>query len=129
MNKKTCLAMTLLLYFCLVSAATAQIRPGSFSLSGMLGGYTFDGRQHLETRPVIGIRGGYNFTRYLGFEALADYAFTEGTRVGGDAHMFRYGGELLLHLLPDNRLVPYLAAGYGGITLDRERQDDDPRYV
>lgn len=106
----------------LVSTAAAEgIRPESFTLSGIIGGYSFDGTQHLETRPVIGIRGGYNFTRYLGAEALFDFVPTESTRAGlGDANLFRYGGDLLLHFLPDNKLVPYLAAGYSGITIDRD---------
>ena len=116
--------MVLLFLLVIASTATAGgIRPESFTLSGILGGYSFDGTQHLETRPVIGIRGGYNFTKYFGVEALFDFVTTESTRSGlGDAHMYRYGGDLLLHLLPDSNLVPYLAAGYSGITLDRDNQ-------
>ncbi|BCS54850.1 OmpA family protein [Geobacter sp. SVR] len=129
MNKISHLLTTLLLVLCFASAALAEIRPGSFTLSGILGGYTFDGRQHLETRPVIGLRGGYNFTKYLGFEALFDYVPTEGTTDAGDTNVFRYGGEMLLHLLPDNRLVPYLAAGYGGITLDRDNGGSTTRGI
>jgi OOP family OmpA-OmpF porin len=111
-----------LFIFLIASPAVADgIRPDSFTLSGIVGGYSFDGRQHLETRPVVGIRGGYNFTKYFGVEALFDFVRTEGTRAGnGDANLYRYGGDLLLNLLPDNRLVPYLAAGYGGITVDRD---------
>jgi OmpA-OmpF porin, OOP family len=49
---------------------------------------------------------------------------TSGNTAGqGDAQAYHYGGDLLLHLLPDNNLVPYLAAGYGGITLDRDNQE------
>jgi OOP family OmpA-OmpF porin len=114
-------------FFLFVIASTAAaggVRPDSFTLSGIVGGYTFDGKQHLETGPVIGVRGGYNFTKYFGAEALFDYVPTESTRAGlGDADVYRYGGELLLHLLPDNNLVPYLAAGYGAITIDRDNQN------
>ena len=105
------------------TAAAGGIRPDSFTLSGIVGGYCFDGKQHQETRPVIGLRGGYNFNKYFGFEALFDFVPMESTRADiGDADAYRYGGDLLLHLLPDNNLVPYLAAGYGGITIDRENQ-------
>ena len=76
----------------------------------------------METRPVVGLRGGYNFTKHVGVEALFDYVPTTGTRGGGDAHLYRYGADALLHLLPDSKLVPYLAAGYGGISLDQENQ-------
>ncbi|SNB46166.1 OmpA family protein [Geobacter sp. DSM 9736] len=103
-------------------AGAAGICSDCFTFSGMVGGYSFDGEQHLETRPVVGVRGGYNFNRYLGAEVLFDYARTESTRAAGDANAFRYGGELLLHLLPDARMVPYVAAGYGATSVDYNRQ-------
>ena len=113
-----------LLSLVLVSTAAAEgIRANSFTLSGIVGGYSFDGEQHLETGPVFGVRGGYNFTKYFGAEALFDFVPTESTRAGlGDANLYRYGGDLLLHFLPDNKLVPYIAAGYSGITLDRDNR-------
>lgn len=113
--------LVVLLFLCTVAspAVAAGIRADSVTLSGIVGGYTFDGKQHLETRPVIGLRAGYNFTKYFGVEALFDYVPTKSTLTGsGDINVYRYGGDLLLHLLPDNRLVPYLAAGYGGMTID-----------
>ncbi len=117
--------------FLLVIASTAVaggIKPDTFTLSGIVGGYTFDGKQHLETMPVVGIRGGYNFTKYIGFEALFDFVTTKSTRAGlGDANLYRYGGDLLLHLFPDNNLVPYLAAGYGGMSVDHEKRTDFTR--
>lgn len=116
------LMVPLFLFVVASTAMAAGIQPDSFTLSGIVGGYSYDGKQHLETRPVVGIRGGYNFTRYVGVEALFDYVRTEGTLASDDTNMYRYGGDVLLHLLPDSDLVPYLAAGYGGITLDRENQ-------
>lgn len=116
------LMVPLFLFVVASTAMAAGIQPDSFTLSGIVGGYSYDGKQHLETRPVVGIRGGYNFTRYVGVEALFDYVRTEGTRTSDDTNMYRYGGDVLLHLLPDSDLVPYLAAGYSGITLDRENQ-------
>lgn len=124
MKRITHYLVVLLFLFVIVSPAAAEgIRADSFSLSGIVGGYTFDGVQHLETRPVVGIRAGYNLTRYWGVEALFDYVPTESTKAGlGDANVYRYGGDLLLHLLPDNKLVPFIAAGYGGMTIDRDNQ-------
>jgi OOP family OmpA-OmpF porin len=52
------------------TVAEAGVRPGSFTVSIMGDGYSFDGKQHLQTMPVIGLRSGYNFTRLLGIEAL-----------------------------------------------------------
>jgi OOP family OmpA-OmpF porin len=117
------LIVHLFLFVTASTAAAGGIRPESFTLSGIAGGYSFDGKQHLETGPIVGIRGGYNFTKHFGVEALFDFVPTESTRAGlGDAQAYRYGGDLLLHLLPDNNLVPYLAAGYGGITVVRDNQ-------
>lgn len=114
--------------FLIVLAATATaggIQPNSFTLSGIVGGYSFDSEQHLETRPVIGFRGGYNFSKNFAVEALFDYVATESTKTDlGDADLYRYGGDLLWHFLPDNKLVPYLAAGYAGITVDRDDQQN-----
>ncbi len=131
MKKNLHYLMVLFFLFAITSTAVAEgIQPDSFTLSGIVGGYTFDGKQHLETRPVVGIRGGYNFTKYFGVEALFDFVPTEGTTPGlGNARVYHYGGDLLLNLLPDNKLVPYLAAGYGGITIDRDNQDTFTRGV
>ncbi len=108
--------------FLLASAAVAGAanKAETFSLTPFLGGYTFDGKQHLETAPVLGIRGGYNFTERFGAEAVFDYARTEGTRVDRDYDLFNYHLDLLYHLFPANRAVPFLMAGYGGLTIDPE---------
>jgi len=105
------------------TAAFGAVKEGQFSISPVVGGYTFDHRQDLETSPVYGLRGGYNFTKNFGIEALFDYANTEQKKNGkglqGDGiSMYRYGGELLYHMWPDNKLVPYLAAGYAGLNFN-----------
>ena len=115
-NRMLLAAGTLLLSVGTVSAA--GVEPGAFYLSPIVGGYTFDGKQHLETQPVGGIRAGYNFTKHLGAEALFDYTRTEGTRSSTKTDFYRYGADALLHIFPDNRLVPYIAAGYSGMSLD-----------
>jgi len=97
------------------SSAYAGVKEGDFSISPVIGGYTFDGKQHLETNPVYGIRGGYNFTKHFGVEALFDYAYTESTKSRGKADLYRYGGDLLYHFVPDNKLVPYVAAGFSTV--------------
>lgn len=114
MNKK----MIALVAGSLLVAATSALaanKAETFSVSPMVSGITFDGKQHLQTAPVYGMRAGYNFTKRLGIEALFDYANTKSTLGAGKVDMFRYGGEFLYHMLPDNKFVPYLAAGYGGL--------------
>ena len=113
----------------IVSATTAfgAVKEGQFSVSPVIGGYTFDGRQDLDTNMVYGIRAGYNFTKRFGIEALFDYVRTNP----GNVNTYRYGGELLYHVWPDKVVVPYLAVGVAGISFDgndsRNRFDGNDR--
>lgn len=115
-----------LMHTCILSAASVLMAlPASaggvkegFTLSPLVGGYSFDGKQHLETMPIGGLRLGYNFTKYVGAEAGIDGGRTEGTKGLPKTNVFRYGADLLFHLFPDSTVVPYLAAGYGAITFD-----------
>ncbi|MBU5615330.1 OmpA family protein [Geomonas azotofigens] len=92
----------------------ASNRVGTFSMSPIVGGVSFDGEQHLETAPVFGLRAGYNFTRNLEAEALVDYAKTRGTLVDSNTDFIRYGADLLWNFRPDEKFVPNIAAGYAG---------------
>jgi len=93
-------------------------RAGAFSVSPFVGGYTFDGEQHLETAPVYGLRLGYDLTKNLGIEAVGDYLSTEKSSHGDrSVNAVSYRLDLLYNFLADGPLVPYLAAGGGGITI------------
>lgn len=96
----------------LAATVSAGNKAETFSISPTIGGITFDGKQHLETAPFYGVRAGYNFTNAFGVEAFFDYANTNSTLTNGNVDFYRAGGELLYHFFPDNRLVPYVAAGY-----------------
>jgi len=109
------------------SLASAANREGQFSVSPVIGGYSYDGRQHLDTSLVYGLRAGYNFTKNFGVEALFDFVSTEPTKSKNNVDMYRYGGELLYHFFPDNTFVPYVAAGYSGLHFDAKDIDGKPR--
>jgi len=99
------------------TVARAEVKPCTLSITPFIGGYTFDGTEHRKTMPVYGIRAGFDFTKYFGIEGLFDYAVTETTlHLDNDRHtdMYRYGADALFYLMPDQRLVPYAAAGFGG---------------
>jgi len=102
----------------LASTASAGVQQGQFSLSPVVGGYTYEGQQHLGTNLVFGGRAGYNITKNLGVEGLFDYVNPELTGGKKDITMYRYGGELLYHFMPDNNFVPYIAAGFAGLKFD-----------
>lgn len=103
------------------STASAGIKQGEFSVSPIVGGYTFDGdsQSGLDTTLVFGGRLGYMFTKHFGIEGLFDYVNPELTNSKlKDVQMYRYGGELLYHFMPDKFFVPYVAAGFAGINFD-----------
>ena len=114
------------LLLALLTAAHAGVTAESFSVSPFVGGYSFLGREHLETAPVFGVRAGYNFTKNFGTEAVFDYARTEDSDLNrGDLSNYNYHLDALYHFMPSGPLVPYLAAGYGGQT--RESHFDGER--
>ena len=115
--------------FLLISstAASGAVKEGSFSVSPLIGGYLYDGGQHVDgsLSLVLGARAGYNLTKNIGVEALYDYAIRRDTSAGPfrEIAINRYGGDALYHFFPDSTLVPYLAAGYSGINFSSNYQD------
>ncbi len=102
------------------TAAFGAVKEGSFSVTPLIGGYIFDGGTYLDPTLVLGIRGGYNFSKHIGIEALYDYATPTDGKYGPlkDISMHRFGGQALYHFFPDSVFVPYLAAGYSGVKFD-----------
>ena len=82
MRKSLLLAMAGIL--AIASVASAANKEGQFSVSPVIGGYTYEGKQHLDTSLIYGLRGGYNFTKNFGVEALFDYVNTEPTTSKND---------------------------------------------
>lgn len=93
-------------------------RAGAFSVSPFIGGYTFDGAQHLETRPAYGLRLGYDVTKNFGVEGVFSYIPTESTRGFGSQNTITYHLDLLYNFQNESKLVPYLAIGGGGMNID-----------
>lgn len=141
--KKGLFCTAFLLFILLTTTCFAGERAGAFSLSPFVGGYTFDGAQHLKTGPVSGLRLGYDLTKNWGIEGVINYLATEGTHEGAtpapltppptpppfregyiasgasagqSVNALSYGLDLLYNFMPESRFVPYLAVGGGGIT-------------
>jgi OOP family OmpA-OmpF porin len=96
---------------------------GTFSLTPMIGGYVFDGRQDLDNAPVYSIGFGYNYTETLSVESVLQYIDTESDRTEDDVdgYIFRFDG--LYHFMTEERLVPYAAAGLGLISINGDARD------
>ncbi|HEY3307157.1 MAG TPA: OmpA family protein [Desulfuromonadaceae bacterium] len=116
MKKLTALILSSAALCIMAAPAVAGEREGAFSISPFVGGYTFDGVQHLETAPVFGLRLGYDLTKNWGVEAVGDYLATDGTRSERSINALSYRLDILYNFMPDGPLVPYLAVGGGGIT-------------
>ena len=116
MKKLVALLLTIAALCVMASPAGAGERAGAFSLSPFIGGYTFDGVEHLKTSPVYGLRLGYDLTKNWGVEAVGDYLATEQTIGDKSFNALSYRLDLLFNIMPDGPLVPYLAIGGGGIT-------------
>lgn len=120
----------LLVAACVVAlplSARAEIREGSIEVSPFVGYNFFENDQNLKDEPVFGGRFGYNFTKHLGIEAVMEFigsgvddqAIT-GAREGQyrgpvhDVDLTFYHIDAVYHFMPDNRLTPFVVAGFGG---------------
>jgi OOP family OmpA-OmpF porin len=120
--KKMVVDITVLLVLLLTSAAMAEVKAGSVSITPYIGGYLFEGNQDLKHAPVFGLRGGYNFTKHLGLEGYFHYVKSEFKDLPGnpDMKVFGFGIDGLYHFMPESRLVPFLAAGVSNSHYDPE---------
>ena len=117
MRRKLLTLLSGLLLLGATTVAHAEIKAGSFGITPFIGGFTFDGVQHLKTMPMVGMRAGYNFTENFGIEGVFNYLRTEYTHAPKpDTDFYNYRGELLYHFMPESKFVPFLAAGYGAQT-------------
>jgi OOP family OmpA-OmpF porin len=114
---KKIMGVVMILLAVIVTAGHAQVREGSFSVTPFIGGYIFEGNEDLKNDPVYGLRAGYNLTKNWGFEGFFNHVATENKVVAGnpDVKVYGYGIEGLYHFMPESRLVPFVAAGIGGM--------------
>jgi OOP family OmpA-OmpF porin len=118
MVKKLAASLMTFAALCIMAAPVAAgERAGALSLSPFVGGYTFDGVEHLRSAPVYGLRIGYDLTKNWEVEIVGDYQATKRTQgTHSSINALSYRLDILYNLMPDGPLVPYLAIGGGGIT-------------
>lgn len=108
-------------------AEAAKRSKGDFSISPMVGGFSFDSSKQLADDLTVSLGLGYNISDSWSTEFVLNYFNTEGqgTQRGTDVDGYAYRFDTLYHFLPHSNLVPYLAGGIGGITLDREHRGSE----
>jgi OOP family OmpA-OmpF porin len=92
----------------------------------MLGGYVFEGDQDLDDDLTYSLGLGYNLTDSWSTEFVLNYFNTDyenGRSYDVDGLLYRL--DALYHFMPQSSLVPYLAGGIGGITVDPDRGDSE----
>lgn len=122
------LAVVLAVVLGITSGAAAGHRADSFTISPFIGGYAFDSDLNLEDEMTYGIGLGYNFTENLAAEAVFNYADTELDSGAFDVEGYLYRLDALYHFMPENRLVPYVAAGLGAFDFDPEIGDSETEF-
>lgn len=117
----------------LPSVAAAEERAGAGSFSTQGGVYVFDHKQDLEKDAVGTIGVGYNFTDRLAAEIVGGVGHFDHKYFNEDecccaedeATGYMLRGEALYHFRPKAKLVPYLAAGAGGVWLRADQRSDE----
>ncbi len=128
MQRKVLLILSLL--GCLSAPAWAAIQPGAFTLSPMIGGYLFEGNQSLDNSVFGSLGLGYNLTKQAALEAVFGYTNADAEDSSTtDTRVKTYRLDALYHFMPDNKLVPYLAIGFGGITLNPKGSGDRDHFL
>jgi OOP family OmpA-OmpF porin len=128
--KKIHFVLAIMMLIAFNTPALAQIRPGAYSLSPFVGGFWFEGNQDLENKPVYGLRLGQDFTKNWGAEMVFDYVSTKYKAQDLNTNVYNYRLEGLYHFMPESKLVPFLAAGLGGMSINYiGGKDNQTRFV
>jgi OOP family OmpA-OmpF porin len=116
--KKIVMLTIILMLTAVVTVAQAEVKAGSVSITPFAGGYFFERSQDLKDTAVYGLRAGYNFTKNIGLEGYFSYLQTEfqdQSQWEPWQDVYSFGIEGLYHFMPESRLVPFIAIGFGGI--------------
>ena len=114
--KKVSLLVVFLMMALVATTGYAQVKAGSVHITPNIGMYKFEGNEDMDASIALGLRAGYNFTKYFGVEAYGHWVPTDATYYKDEkVNVIGYGIEALFHILPDGALVPFVAVGVGGI--------------
>lgn len=128
MGKKVVLCIALLL--CLTVTAGAEIQSGAFTLSPFYGGHLFDGAQSLDNSDFWGFGLGYNLDQRWALEGV--YTNTEGeadAATANDVKVKTLRLDTLYHFKLSDTVVPYAAAGLGGIFSNPDQGKDKDHFL
>ncbi|WP_435550603.1 outer membrane beta-barrel domain-containing protein [Desulfobacterium sp. N47] len=131
--KKTFLTLTISVFLLLTLFMTlsfAEDRKGAFTITPNIGWYVFEGNQKLDDGITPGINLGYDLTKNWGIEGSFNYI--DSDRKGySDSSVsgYLYKMDGIYNITNFGKLVPYLAAGAGGITLNPADGDTGNNFL
>ena len=102
--------------------------PYSLSVTPFAGGYLSEGNQNLEHSAVYGLAFGYNLSENWALEAVGTFSpdvHSTTTPPKQTVNLYGVRGDILYHFLPEQRFVPYAAAGGGVLFLDPRKGSSD----
>ncbi|MCX5851377.1 MAG: OmpA family protein [Deltaproteobacteria bacterium] len=129
------LIVMLMVLLCFSPATAMEQRKGAITISPSIGGYQFEGNQTYSEDPfyqpelAAGVGLGYNLTEKWGLEASLHYInanYNENEET--DTWLYRLNGLYHFPSIGD-KLVPFVAAGLGGITFNRSADDADANFL
>ncbi|MDO9263520.1 MAG: porin family protein, partial [Desulfosalsimonadaceae bacterium] len=131
MMKKRIVLSALLIsgLLCFAQAGWCETSQGDFYISPMFGGHVFEGNQHIDNGPTYGLGLGYQFTDNLGVEAMFNYTRTDSDPGSLDIDVFPMHLDAVYNFMPDQKLVPYVAAGLGAIVFDPDGDCEDTDFM
>ncbi|MFH2043800.1 MAG: outer membrane beta-barrel domain-containing protein [Pseudomonadota bacterium] len=103
------------------SLSIAAEKKGAITLTPNIGWYFFEGNQRLDDGITYGINLGYSINENWDIEGSFNYINSDRNDIGGDVDGLLYKLDGLYNITSFGKLVPYLAAGVGGITLNPDR--------
>lgn len=116
---KSCILLLLMCCWLLPAVAMAGPKAGIVTVSPMLGGVRMEGDQPVDKDGMAYSLGvGYNLTEQFGLEAVLAGSNLDEKGSDDSVSLLTYRLDALYRFLPDNKLVPYLAAGLGSYNLD-----------
>ena len=122
--KKVISLFAVLMLMVIATTGYAQVKAGSVHITPNIGMYKFEGNEDMDAGIALGLRAGYNFTKYFGVEAYGHWVPTDATYFKDEkVNVIGYGIEALFHILPDGALVPFVAVGVGGIHYSQAIRD------
>jgi OOP family OmpA-OmpF porin len=125
----------LMVLLCFSPATAMEQRKGAITISPSIGGYQFEGNQIYSEDPfyqpdlALGAGLGYNLTEKWGLEAALHY-INANYEENDETNTWLYRLNGLYHFTSiGDKLVPFVAAGLGGITFNRDGDNTSTDFL